>query len=136
MHNDVSSYLRNFMNEMKCWELDICAAQDTVGDVDEGYESLEELFREKLHHILDNYSTPEGMNRMRLIDLGSTIPVTYDPDRDIISVEERSNSIFVVAQAAGFKSKFRFSLVARGEGWVIAKKERLSADRKWVGSSL
>ena len=125
-----------FMNSMKDWEADFCSAQDEADESDIDISTVKQDYAVKLMEILNLHSLDEGVNRERLVDLGSTIPVTYDSSRDVVEPENNSESIFIVKQNAGFKSQFRFFMVFRNPDWVIKKKERLDGSGKWVASSL
>ncbi|MBP1126818.1 MULTISPECIES: NTF2 fold immunity protein [Pseudomonas] len=128
--------LMKFMNSMKDWEAGFCSAQDEADESDIDISMIKQKYAVKLEEILNIHSLDEGINRERLVDLGSTIPVTYDPSRDVIEPENHSESIFIVTQTAGFKSQFRFFMVFRDPDWVIKRKERLDGSGKWIASSL
>lgn len=125
-----------FMNAMKVWEADFCSAQDEADEGNIDIAIVKQEYAVKLDEILNLHSLDEGINRARLVDLGSTIPVTYDPSRDVVEPESNSESIFIVTQTSGFKSQFRFFMIFRDPVWVIKKKERLNGSGKWVESSL
>jgi hypothetical protein len=135
MSGDAQDQLVSFMTEMKRWEVGFCDEQDALDEDGADIVDLKESYKKNLEIILNSYSLDKGLNRDRLIDLGATIPATYDPGRDAIE-SDGSNAIFIVQQAAGFKSKFRFFMVKCSEVWMIDKKERLDATGSWVGSSL
>lgn len=125
-----------FMKSMKAWESDFCSAQDEADESDIDIDIVKQEYAVKLDEIFNLHSLDEGINRERLVDLGVTIPVTYDPSRDVIEPENNSDSIFIVKQTAGFKSQFRFFMVFQDPVWVIKRKERLDGSGKWVESSL
>lgn len=134
--NGALAFLKSFMTEMKEWESNFCDAQD---EADEGGADLEEVksnYKRQLFDLLTKYSLAEGLNRERLVDLGATIPTTYDPNRDSISADGQSGLVFLVKQTVGFKSTFRFLLLEQQEGWVIKRKDRLDLHGDWVASSL
>ncbi|MEE5137587.1 NTF2 fold immunity protein [Pseudomonas alliivorans] len=136
MNQGALKCLLSFMKSMKSWEIEFCTAQDEADEKDLDLTPIRNDYALRLKEILDMYSLDCGLNRERLVDLGSTIPVTYDPDRDEVDAESESLAVFIVKQATGFKSQFRFSMINKDQSWLIQKKERLGGSGKWLASSL
>jgi len=136
MSSSALDSLLELMREMKEWETDFCTAQDKADENDLDISGVRDEYATKLRDILNRYCLDQGLNKERLADLGSTIPVTYDPGRDEVEAESGSDAIYIVKQAAGFKSVFRFSMIFKGENWLVQKKERLNESGKWVASTV
>ncbi|MBD8596566.1 NTF2 fold immunity protein [Pseudomonas sp. CFBP 8772] len=135
MANSAKDRLICFMAEMNEWETEFCAAQDAADEEDLDIIPIKEDYKKKLEAILDEYSLSHGSNRDRLIDLGATVPATYQPTDDHIEADP-TDAIFMVQQSNGFRSKFRFFMVERDGTWFIDRKERAEGKDKWVRSSL
>ncbi len=135
MANSAKDRLICFMVEMNEWETEFCAAQDEADEEDLDMSPVKEYYKKKLEVILDRYSLKNGLNRHRLIDLGATVPATYQPTHDHIE-SDPAETIFMVQQSSGFRSKFRFVMVERGGTWFVDRKERAEGTDKWVRSSL
>jgi hypothetical protein len=135
MANSAKDQLISFMAEMNKWETEFCGAQDAADEEDLDITPIKEDYKKKLQAILDKYSLNHGLNRDRLIDLGATVPATYQPTSDHIEADP-VDTIFMVQQSNGFRSKFRFFMVERGGTWFIDRKERAEGKDKWVRSSL
>jgi hypothetical protein len=135
MANSAKDRLISFMAEMNEWETEFCAAQDEADEADLDITPIKEGYKKKLEAILDKYSLNQGLNRDRLIDLGATVPATYQPTHDHIE-SDPADTIFMVQQSNGFRSKFRFFMVERGRTWFVDRKERAEGTDKWVRSSL
>ena len=136
MNRSALDSLFELMKKMKEWEADFCTAQDNADEDDLDISAVRDEYATKLKEILDCHSLDQGLNKERLVDLGSTIPVTYDPCRDEVLLENGSDAIYIVKQAVGFKSVFRFSMILKGENWLVQKKERLNESGKWVASTI
>ncbi len=135
MANSAKERLISFMTEMNEWETEFCGAQDLADEEDLDITPIKEDYKKKLEVILDKYSVNHGLNRDRVIDLGATVPATYQPTNDHIEADP-TDTMFMVQQSNGFRSKFRFFMVEHGGTWFIDRKERAEGKDKWVRSSL
>lgn len=130
--------LKEFMREMCAWETDFCDAQDECDETVTETTELHTKYREKLKEILEKYSIETKQNRERLIDLGCTIPVTYDPQRDKIVITDEKDDLCQIqtTQPNGLKCDFLFTLRKYSNDWKIDKKHRQDSKGSWVLSTL
>ncbi|UFH49886.1 NTF2 fold immunity protein [Pseudomonas sp. KNUC1026] len=136
MNREAYETLMSFMAAMSVWEIEFCSAQDEADEPGSDIGIIRDRYAAKLLAIFDQYSIHHGVNRNRLVDLGSTLPPTYDPERDHVEVEKENEPVFLVKQSAGFKSHFRFTMFRHNETWLIKEKQRLDENGHWAPSAL
>jgi len=84
-NNDVKSTLIAFMSSMKDWESEFFEVwKDNLSKGIDGRDLYTD-YVDWLEDILGRFSVKGKLNWDRLVDLGCTKPVTYDPDVDSVS---------------------------------------------------
>lgn len=136
--NDAESTLLAFMSSMKDWEGEFFEVRkDNLSKGIDGREIYTDYIN-WLENILEKFSVRGKLNWGRLIDLGCTKPVTYDPDIDSISVisQDEKKAMLEVKSGYEYNNDSRFNMVKKYGSWKIAKIEILTYDGKWKRSAL
>ncbi|MBA1190294.1 hypothetical protein G7Z99_14740 [Pseudomonas entomophila] len=136
--NDPESTLLAFMSSMKDWEGEFFEVwKDNLSKGINGRGIYTDHIN-GLENILERFSVRGKLNWGRLIDLGCTKPVTYDPDIDSISVisQDEKKAILEVKSGYEYNNDSRFNMAKKYGSWKIVKIEILAYDGKWKRSAL
>ncbi|RQZ16737.1 hypothetical protein DIE15_13500 [Burkholderia sp. Bp9031] len=130
--------LKSFMLEMNRWEDQFFKTKQEALTNNQNVQSVDNEARDKLMEIFDQWTFRDKAYEGRLIDLGCTSPPTYNPDSDVEEHAEMEDgeAVFIIRQAHGLQSQFRFVLKCKNGVWKIKKKELLNFKDKWQRSVL
>ncbi|WP_144936675.1 NTF2 fold immunity protein [Pseudomonas alabamensis] len=137
-NNDVKSTLIAFMSSMKDWESEFFEVwKDNLSKGIDGRDLYTD-YVDWLEEILGRFSVKGKLNWDRLVDLGCTKPVTYDPDVDSVSFvyQSEKKAILEVKPGCEYNNDSRFSMIKKDGSWKIGKMEILTVDGKWQRSAL
>ena len=125
--------LKNFILAMNKWELESHNLLIKVSD-----DETKAFVKKNLDVIFDSFCTSKVRKHGRQVSLSCGNPPEYSPCETTLDYKELNKKLVIYTQQiVGVENKFRYTLVFKGESYLIDKKESYDEwDDKWEPRSL
>lgn len=128
-------HLQAFMAEMNAWETKYVELVRR-----DGIETIVEPARAELAAIYGTFLTERERKTGRLASVDVGYPAAFDPQRERVEASEllANGKAVIVTNVAhpnlaiSYQEKRRYTLVPKGEAWLLDKQEHERSNGKWV----